>query len=342
MPIANRSFRAPRAVLGFTLVELMISLVLGLIVTSAALAMFLANKQVYATSEHLGRVQENVRTAYEVMTREMREASGTACEANLRTVNILRTSANWWTNFDNRLRGFDGASAFPGDSFGTVSPARIAGTDAIELKAGLSDSVSVVSHSAATTTFTVNTVNHGFRTGDLALVCDFEQASVFQVTDASNGTTDTLKHAYAGAFTPGNCSAGLGFAMPALCTSGGNVHPYPALSQIAHIHMSRWYIGANPRGGRSLYQSTIVNVNGTPTPQIAEIADGVQDMELSYLLAGANDYVPASSVSAAQWADTSVVAVRVVLIVEVDQDSATQENITRRLEHTVTLRNRLS
>ena len=338
MPIANRSLRAPRAVLGFTLVELMISLVLGMIVTAAALAMFLANKQVYTTSEHLGRVQENVRTAYEVMSREMRESAGNACEANLTTVNVLRSSSNWWTNFDNRIRGFDGATAFPGDSFGTTTPARIAGTDAVELKSGLSDSVGVVSH--ATGVFTVNTVNHGFRTGDIALVCDFKQATVFQVTAASNGTTNTLAAAYAGTFVPGNCSTGMGF--PTVCTSAGTVYLYPALSQVSHVRMSRWYIGNNPRGGRSLYQSTIVNVNGAPSPQFQEIADGVQDMELSYLLAGGNDYVPAASVSAAQWANGNVIAVRIVLVVEVDQDGTTHENFTRRLEHTVTLRNRLT
>ena len=338
MPISNRQLRAPRAVLGFTLVELMISLVLGMIVTAAALAMFLANKQVYTTSEHLGRIQENVRTSYEVMSREMRESAGNVCEAGLDTVNVLRTSSNWWTNFDNRIRGFDGATPFPGDSFGTTAPARIAGTDAVELKAGLADSVGVVSHT--TGQFTVNTVNHGFRTGDIALVCDFKQAAVFQVTAASNGTTNVLQAAYAGTFIPGNCTTGMGF--PLACGVTGNVYTYPALSQIAHVRMSRWYIGANARGGRSLYQSTIVNVNGAPSPQFQEIADGVQDMELSYLVAGANDYVPAASVTAAQWAQALVIAVRIVLTVEVDQDGTTHEPITRRLEHTVTLRNRLT
>jgi type IV pilus assembly protein PilW len=343
MHIRHATPASPRAALGFTLVELMISLVLGLIVTSAALAMFLANKQVYTTSEHLGRVQENVRTAYEVMSREMRESTGTACEANLKVANVLRSSSNWWLNFDNRIKGFDGATAFPGDSFGTTSPARIAGTDAVELKSGLSDSVTVVSHNTGTATFKVGTVNHGFRTGDLALVCDFKQAALLQITAASNGTTDTLQHVANGSFVPGNCTTGLLYASPTLCSSPGNVYPYPALSQIAHVHMSRWYIGVNPRGGRSLYQATVVNTNGAPSVQIQEIADGVQDMELSFLLAGANDYVPAGSVTAFQWAQPdAVVAVRIVLDVEVDEDTPSGEHITRRLEHTVTLRNRLT
>jgi prepilin-type N-terminal cleavage/methylation domain-containing protein len=60
---SRKAFRGRRRSAGFTLVELMVALVLGLIVTGAALAMFLTNQRVYNTTESLGRVQENVRTA---------------------------------------------------------------------------------------------------------------------------------------------------------------------------------------------------------------------------------------------------------------------------------------
>ena len=57
-----------RNVQGFTLVELMVALVLGMIVSAAAIAVFMSNRQVYTTTENLGRAQETVRTAYELMS----------------------------------------------------------------------------------------------------------------------------------------------------------------------------------------------------------------------------------------------------------------------------------
>ena len=43
---------------GVTLVELMVAMVLGLVVSGAALALFMTNKQVYTASENLDRIQE--------------------------------------------------------------------------------------------------------------------------------------------------------------------------------------------------------------------------------------------------------------------------------------------
>jgi type IV pilus assembly protein PilW len=334
-----RSIRAPRAALGFTLVELMISLVLGMIVTAAALAMFLSNKQVYATNEHLGRAQESVRLAYELMSREMRESGGGACEGHQLMVNVLRNpTANWWSDISstNRVVGYAGGTAMPQLATGTAEGERIANTDAIELKSGVSDSVTITQHVPATTTFTAQNVNHGFSSGDIVLVCDFVQSSVLQITNAANGNA-TLTYAEAGAFVPGNCSKGLGFAFPALCTSAGTPYVYPAMASIAHMRMSRWYIGANAGGGRSLFQQTLVNNAGTPQVQTLEIAPGVQDLQLRYLVRGGSDYVAAGTV--ADW--STVVAVRVVLSVLVQPNGDGGDAVTRRLEHTVTLRNRI-
>jgi type IV pilus assembly protein PilW len=41
---------------GFSLVELMISITLGLLIVAATLSIFASNKQAYRTTENLGRV----------------------------------------------------------------------------------------------------------------------------------------------------------------------------------------------------------------------------------------------------------------------------------------------
>ena len=332
---------SPRAVAGFTLVELMVSLVLGMIVTAAALAMFLSNRQVYQTTENLGRVQETVRSAYELMARDMREATGNACEAHLNTANVLRTpGANWWWNFDTTLQGYDGGTAMAGLAFGTATGERLAGTDALELKSAVNDGVTIVSHNAPSAQFKVNTINHGLSSGDIVMVCDFHHATLLQVTNASPGINDTIVHNNGGALVPGNCSKGLGF--PTDCSSAlGAQYAFGPNAVIARARMHRWYVGRNSRGGRSLFEATVVNNGGVLQVARQEIAEGVDNMALQYLIAGAAGYADADAISAAQWSGPGVIAVRVLLTLEGDQANAGGDAVQRTLEHTVTLRNRV-
>jgi type IV pilus assembly protein PilW len=340
---SRNTFRGRRRSAGFTLVELMVALVLGLIVTGAALAMFLTNQRVYNTTESLGRVQENVRTAYELMARDIRESAGNPCEAGLPTVNVLNSPAsNWWSSMDGSVRGYASTTAFADEAFGTAAGVRLTGTDAIELKSAVTDGVSVVSHNAAAASFKVSTINHGLSNGDVAIVCDFDHAAIFQVTNASSGTNDTIVH-NTGAGTPGNCTKGLGFSAPTLCTVLGTPYTYGPNSMIARLRMERWYIANNNRGGRSLYQSLLVNNAGTLSVAKQEIADNVINMQVQYLLLGATSYVNAASVTTAQWNSANVVAVRILLTLREHANAANPNSdvFDRTLEHTVTLRNRV-
>ena len=71
-----------------------------------------------------------------------------------------------------------------------------------------------------------------------------------------------------------------------------------------------------------------------------EIAEGVNDMEVQYLLQGAANYVDATAVPANRWND--VTAVRVTLdILSADRAGVGGAQLARRIAHTVTLRNRM-
>lgn len=351
---------------GVSLVELMIALVVGLIVVGAGITAFLATSRTYAATESLGRVQENMRVAFELIGRDLREAAGNPCEKNLPSYNVLNNPAGqWYTDFSTGIRGYEGTQAFPGAAFGTAAGQRIAGTDAVELKSAVANGVNIVGHTPASAQFKVSTINHGLFAGDLALACDFGQAAVFQVTNAQPGINDTIVH-NTGAAVPGNCSKGLGFGIPVNCDgANGNQYAFgcyqgkfsgsgcdgdddgiknepedlwPAI--IAKLRLTRWYIGANGRGGRSLYQSSVRNAGGVLTVDNNEIADGVRDMRLRYLLAGATDYVAASAVTAADWASDRVVAVSIDLAVEGTDAVGTDGNaLQRRLQLVVTIRN---
>ncbi|MFA4615373.1 pilus assembly protein PilW, partial [Xanthomonas perforans] len=52
----------------------MISMVLGLLVVGAAIGIFLSNRQAYAATEGVGRIQETARLGFELIARDIREA----------------------------------------------------------------------------------------------------------------------------------------------------------------------------------------------------------------------------------------------------------------------------
>jgi type IV pilus assembly protein PilW len=321
---------------GLSLVELMVSLVLGLLVTGAAINVFVSNRQTYRATESLGRVQENARVAFELMARDVREAGGNPCAKDLPVANILNGATTlWWTNWGDGIRGAEGA-------FAQEEPAnRVGGTDAVELMSAYSNGVTVAEEQkfSPAAQFKVNTVNHGLEDGDIAMVCDNRQLAIFQVTNAQPGTNTTVVHNSGNTVSPGNCtSKGMGVPVPTTCnnsTGGFTPYVYGANSQLVKVKAVRWYVGTNDRGGNSLYRIALRNsAPGAPE----EVADGVEDMQITYLLPGANAYVNAAGVGA-RWKE--VLAARIDIQLEgEDRIGPAGEVIGRRLVHTVTLRNR--
>ena len=66
---------------GFGLIELMIAMVLGLLVIGAAFAVFQSNQATYRANEGVNRIQENARVAFELISRDLRAAGGSACSS---------------------------------------------------------------------------------------------------------------------------------------------------------------------------------------------------------------------------------------------------------------------
>ncbi len=323
---------------GFGLVEMMVSLALGLLVVGGAMVMFMATRQANGSTDNLSRVAESVRTSHDLLTREVREAGGTPCDAQLLAGNVLNAAQgatpSWWATWGEALRGYTGSTAFPGAAFGSGVAERVSGTEAIAVRYGAAlDSLSITAHVTATQTFTTNINNHGIAVGDLLMACNYRQAAIFQVT-AANIANGTFVHG-TGSGVPGNCSAGLG--LPTLCAPGSSVYQFSAGSLVGRFTAAGWYIGNNGRsdsGGRSLYRVTRLGAE--------EVADGVRNLQLGYLVDGAGDYVAGSAV--ADW--TRVTAVRLDITYEgpdanvaTNGSSTNAGRLTRTVGFTINLRN---
>nr|WP_283161606.1 PilW family protein [Xanthomonas nasturtii] len=317
---------------GFSLIELMLAMVLGLLVVGAAIGIFLSNSRTYRATESLGRVQEGVRTAFELMARDVREAAGNPCVNNLPISNVLNNyNASWWSNVNrwgDAFQGYSSSQSIVDLATGTSAAQRVDGTEAVQLFAADENVTTITTHDTAAGTFTVNVASHGIGVGDIAVVCNARQASIFQVSAVSG---KDISHGLAG--TPGNCTLGLG--VPLDCSAGTKFAYTAPNSVLVRLHASRWYIG-NGTGGPALFQQ-VATANGTVTTQ--EVAEGVKNLGLLYLVNGKASYQAASTLSVSDWAN--VTAARITLSISNAEGSVGAEGgIERQLIHIVSLRNR--
>ncbi len=329
---------------GFGLVELMVSMLLGLILIGGVLSIFLGNQQAFRSNEGLARLQENSRISFELMAREIREAGGNPCGAKV-VSNVVKTSTTTWSlNWDaGTVIGAEGSQTITAVVTGTSSSNRRTNTDAIQVMSGsMGSSVALTSNVAASAALNVATSSHSITAGDVVMVCDASSAAITQVTSVS-GTT--LYHISTGATSPGNCSQGLG--SPVDCsTATGTAKTFQPGGFVAPLTSVVWYVGVNSRGGSSLFRASrgnAVNVS------LDEIAEGVTDMQIEYLLrdeaTGNLDATWVGAGSVPGWLATTakqVVAVRVTLDIESQSKVGTdQATLKRQQIFVVNLRNRV-
>lgn len=331
---------------GFTLIELMISLLLGLLVVAAAGGIFLSNRRVYGSTEAVNRIQENQRVSFEIMARDIREAGGNPCSRNI--VNMLDTSkpgGNYWTQWMQGVNGVEGGAA----------------PDQLTLFLANGAGVTVTSSENPSANIGVSQ-QAGFQRDDIAMVCNPEMAAIFQITQINSAGGLSFQH-NSGSGNPGNLqkpfqidqetfdrnpagnAAGYCFLPDPVSPNTNCLNRASGLpAQVVRPYGVRWFIQNNGRGGTSLYRQQVVNsVNGTAE----EIAEGVTDMQIQYRQDGAVTLADAGAWTAAQW--QGVNAIRVVLTLQATQGAMGRNDVrgtdnqvlTRTLDEIVTLRNRV-
>lgn len=347
---------------GLTLIELMVSMVLGLVLVGGVLNIFVSNNQTARVNDNLMRMQENARTAFDLMARDIREAGQNPCGSKI-VANVLRSSGEIpvWADWNaGTLRGYDNTEDETNiKAFGTSTNARVSGTDAVLVIRTDQGEKAIDTHDTATTLITLTSAS-SFQENDIAFVCDAVSSAIFQIYDATphSGTTKgkTLDHQKDA--TNMNCSNLLGYPTPATCpTAAPTTKQFLGSAStpagvVAKLYSAFWYVGNSSGGLRSLYRSMITR-SGTGGKTIImspeEMITGVQDLQVEYLTrdgttgALANDWVAASEIT--DWPDdnttSQVVAVRLDLTLQSSEKvSANNTPIQRHLIHVVGLRNR--
>jgi type IV pilus assembly protein PilW len=358
---------------GMTLIELMISMALGLLVISGVVGIFLANREANRDMESLARIHENARIAFDLMGRSLREAGGNPCgihDTEITTAKYIVPAGSAWyssTTMASALIGGYSNGFIRGMDDGFV----VTGAGSITLPAGSTYTlVNVVPPSTALPSppYLPNTYYERdsirFLTAGSSEIGSGGVSPIVEIDAGGNlvlQSTDGLDGGSSGGILLA-CDMKNGTIFTGGTFSGDQYNPPAGINfsgwSTNNAYLSRivpefWFIASNERvapGGReslSLYRA-VGNATGATT--VDEIAPDVVSMKLTYLVNGDNAYKDASAVVAAagtgtnEWANIAAVRIQLTFeqsASEIKGTTSPDPDVVRRtLAQTVTLRGR--
>ena len=258
---------------GFSLVELLVSITIGLFVLAAVVTVLVNSKQNYTVQDSLARLQENARFAVDFITRDLRMSGHFGCaHLPLGTANNqLNVLASPLLEANGGLAGVDdivvGASTWQPSGAPTAQPGGtiqfVPGSDVVLVRYMNGVGVPLTASMTAVTAPVTIAAGNGLNQGDNVIVADCNTADVFRITSANPDTTGVLGHA------PGVADN----------TSDALSKPYE-LDQnpvVTSFMIARYFIATNTaRPGRlGLYRQV-----GAAAPQ--ELVEGIENMQVLY------------------------------------------------------------
>ena len=292
-----------RDMLGFSLVEVMVALTIGLVILVGLATIFAGSRSTYQTDEGLVHLQENGRFAIDYLNREVRMTGYFGCLHDTRNiVNNVKSGGGFTADFTKNVVGFEATGTAPGETFNIASanpapsatasdwtPALdatlqkrvIQGTDVLVIRRAGDDDIRLVSpYNDSAQVFLES--GAGLEAGDNLVVTDCSKASVFQATAVSSGASKTNVAHAANANACANWSSGGAAGCPR------NSQQYRDGAELFKATTMVFYVGQGSAGGPALF---IARANGGKF-DFEEIADGVESMQVLY---GVDTTAPSSS-----------------------------------------------
>ena len=271
------SFTSKPTQSGFTLVELMISMVLGLILIGGVYSVFTENARTSQFVQATSRTQENGRFALSELVTRARMIGYMGCLAALDLessdfVNTLNPSADDYyfdlTAGQLEVIEYDGGN-LPAPLDGDIAPT--AGTDVLIIR-GLSSADYNLAGSMPNTSADLKLIGESeISEGDVLFLSDCQKAAVFQVTNTNIMGTGkrNVVHNTGGAGLPGNATKSL-----------SNGQSFADDATVQQFTTTVFYIAPASFGTNSAGDATfsLWQKNGTALP--FELVSGINDLEV--------------------------------------------------------------
>ncbi len=317
------------------MIELLISITIGLVVVGAVTYMYVGSKGTYRANETLARMQDAARFALDSMARDIRRAGALGCGTITSVagqgpvqINVIATGTGLAVDANGQpiaIKGFEPAYYMlppMGAPAGFTLPASFPqywGGDVLQLQIATGTPVRVTAEdtTAGTITIATNTAPSGsgrnFNNNNYAVIANCSAASVFQVSGSP----------------PAGASSVMSYASPVVPLTGAGqfslgADTYPTLQ---HYDQVTYYIGQVPNSVSATYPNGLSALYrySLSSGQPEELVDNVEDLDIVYGV-GTNGTItsykkPNTPMSAVDLAN--VVSVRVSLIAVGDQQNVT-------------------
>lgn len=326
-----------RSTAGFSLIEMMVAIMLGLILTVALISVFVGSRSAYQSTTGVASLADEGRFALDTIAQIARGAGFMGCtRATDATVTgtttytidptVLNTSSSAMAyDFQFGVGGYEATGTAPGGTF-TVAATPVAGagasdwtpnldpaftgatseqvqgSDVLVLRETLPKTTPVYTMAAATqgaSSFSVSSAG-SLQAGQLAVISDCVNAVPFQISSVTAGSPATVNF---GGVTgaPGNASA----ALPESFAAGALVYP---------LTTTVFYIGVGADGDSALRRLDLTN--GMVGPAIFTDSEVVEDVENMQILYGLDTSSGTAYVTADQVPDfSSVVSLEIAVLV---------------------------
>ncbi len=305
---------------GVTLIELLISLTIGLLIIAGIGYAYLGTKQNFRSQDALARMQEGARTTFEIMDKDIRMAGFNGCSGEYSTgyteFAVLNPVADWYKNIfrvgELPLKGYESSTIdnlIPEANYSDGLSYQLSGDGLTILHANTEQNyiVSVSppnGHDEIAKTFTLlSTPNPKLQVGAIVIVSepDCSNQAIFANTDTDDSDA-IIAHA-------NNLS------------SDNLPKKFANYSRLFPLTAATYFIKVNDFGEPALYRKSLNSSGGT---EAEELIEGVQDMQILYgedtsadaVIDEVNVYRTADNV--ANW--SRVLAVRINLLMVSRQD----------------------
>lgn len=279
---------------GFSLVELMVAVAIGLILLTAITGVFISNRAAQRIQQSMAKIQESGRFAIELISKDIRMAGYMGCGGvSINPVNTLLDTSNP-VNFGVALIGYQGGSSSWTPSLtttlSTLTPKL--GTDVISISRVEGDVLGLTAKkNSASEPVQVDAPN-SITEDDILLITDCAASSIFQQTGTNPGTSGILAHDVIG-----NSTTDLG-------------HLYGSDAQVMKLANFTYYIDASQINNAI---NSLWRIQAGRTAQ--ELVQGIDNIKITYGIDSDADKVPNKYITASNVTDWSqVVSVKISLL----------------------------
>jgi type IV pilus assembly protein PilW len=313
---------------GFSIVELMVAVTLGLLVTGAIISVFVGSRSAYQATSGTGALADEGRFALATIQESARGAGYLECNhatltSSLSLLNAAATSMAY--NFTAGVGGYEATSTSPGNAltlaatpvadggltdwtpnldaaFTTATLKQVQGSDVLVLRSSVARGIpayTTADVAAGANNFLATNANPALQGGQLAVISDCTKSVVFQISGVGASVS------FAGATgLPGNTTTSL----PVGFSAGALVSPVTTVV---------YYIGVGADGDSALKRLELLNglVNGAAIFTDEEIAPDVENMQVLYGVDTNGTQTASAYMTADQVADfTAVVSIKVAVL----------------------------